>query len=208
MFSSSAATVDEFETTVFCPLTIDKMAGLFSEMIRSKAADQYDFGTSQQTGYGDDFRREKVSELTAEWKQQEISILIDQFVTSNGIKSGERIRSRLLSLREMVHEEEEGDADISPDSLRAFLTLLHQIPDARHPDITLTPGGMVYARWKGELESLFAVQFLTDEKVRFVVFRRNDHHSRLVNRFSGVDAVDTVLETANNACSVFDWILG
>jgi len=207
MFSSSAATVDEFGTTVFCPLTIDKRAGLFSEMIRSKAADQYGSGTSQQTGFGEDVRQERVLELTAQWKQQEISILIDKFVTSNEIKSGEKIRSRLVSLREMVQEEEGVGADISPDSLRAFLTLLHQIPGVRHPDITLTPGGEVYARWKGELESLFAVQFLTDEKVRFVVFRRNARHPRLVNRLSGVDAVDTVLETANKACSVFDWIL-
>lgn len=207
MFSSSSATVDESGTTVFCPLTMDKRAGLFFEIIRSEAADQYESGLSQQTGFGGDVRRETVLELTAQWKQQEISILIDRFVASNEIKSGERIRSRLVSLREMVQEEEGLDADISPDSLRGFLTLLHQIPGVRPPDITLTPGGEVYARWKGKLESLFAVQFLTDEKVRFAVFRRNARHPRLVNRLSGVDAVDTVLETANNACSIFDWML-
>jgi len=186
---------------------MDKRAGLFFEMIRSKTTDQYDPGTPQHTGFGGDVRRETVLELTAQWKQQEISILIDQFVESNEIESGKKIRSRLLSLQEMVQEEEGAEAGISPDSLRGFFTLLHQIPGVRPPEITLTPGGEVYARWKGELESLFAVQFLTDEKVRFVVFRRNVRHPRLVNRLSGVDAVDTVLETANKACSVFDWII-
>ena len=38
--------MDESGTTVFCPLTMNKRAGLFSEIIRSKAVGQYDSGIS------------------------------------------------------------------------------------------------------------------------------------------------------------------
>ena len=190
------------------PLSRERIICLFSKLFRIRAEDRLPAGeASVETGIEGDERREKLSELAVEWREQEIHILIDSLSATHDMNFIKATEARLLSLREMLREEEGPSAEFSLDSLRAFLAFLRQIPGVRQPSITLTPEGEVYARWKDEGVRLFAIHFISGETVRFVAFRPNPRRPRLVQRVSGVDAVDTVMSTANNACSVLDWVL-
>lgn len=190
------------------PLSREKITGLFSKLFRIRAEGRLPAGeASAETGVEGDERREKLSELTVEWREQEIHMLIDSLSATHDMNFMEAIKARLLSLREMLQEEEGPSVELSLDSLRTFLAFLRQVPGVRQPSITLTPEGEVYARWKDEGARLFATHFISGETVRFVAFRPNPRRPRLVQRISGVDAVDTVMSTANNVCSVLDWVL-
>ena len=184
----------------------ERIAGLFSDMFRHKAEGRAADEASAQTSIGGDERREELLELAVQWGLQEMHMLIESLSAAHDIDFIEAIRTRMTSLREMLQEEEGATADLDPDSLRAFVAFLHQAPGVRRPGITLTPEGEVYARWQGQGSRLFAVHFISGEKVRFVISRPNPRHPRLVQRVSGVDAVDTILGTANDACSVLEWI--
>ena len=205
---STSATAEPLMFTGPEPLSREKIAGLFSKLFRIRAEGRLPAGeVSAETGVDGDERREKLSELAVAWCEQELHMLIDSLSTTHDMNFVEAIKARLLSLREMLQEEEGPSVELSLDSLRAFLAFLRQVPTVRQPSITLTPEGEIYARWKSEGARLFASHFISGEKVRFVAFRPNPRRPRLVQRVSGVDAVDTVMSTANNVCSVLDWVL-
>jgi hypothetical protein len=190
------------------PLSWGRISGLFSELFRLKVQNQGGTGeVSTETGVPGNEWREELSELSAQWREQEINMLFEPLSAIQTADFGETIKARLLSLRTMLQEEEGPAADLSPDSLRAFLAFLHHVPDVRQPNIALTSEGEVYARWKGVGGRLFAVHFISGDKVRFTAFRPNPRRPRLVQRVSGVDAADTVLQTANDACSVLEWLM-
>lgn len=151
--------------------------------------------------------QEELTELADAWRKEEITLLIEQFLNWHILKNRKNVGERILQLREMFQEEEGSDADISPDSLRAFLTLVHRTPYEREPDISLTPAGDLYIRWRKDPKTIFSIHFLTDKIVRFMIFQPNDCHPEIVNRFSGIDAVDTVWTTFKNSSNkVHEWI--
>jgi len=204
----TSATAEPVMFTGPDPLSRERITGLFSKLFRIRAEDRLPAGeASAETGIEGDERHEKLSELAAEWREQEIHMLIDSLSATHNMNFMETIKARLFSLQEMLREEEGPSVELSLDSLRAFLAFLRQVPGVRQPSITLTPEGEIYARWKDEGARLFAIHFISGETVRFVVFRPNPRRPRLVQRVSGVDAVDTVMNTADNVCSVLDWVL-
>jgi len=189
------------------PLTWSRIGGLFSQLFYAKAEDQERLSESIiRTGVSENEWGEELSELTAQWKEQEIQMLLESLSTAHPADFVEMLKSRLLSLRSMLQDEEGPAADLSPDSLRAFLVFIHQLPGVRRPNMALTSEGEVYARWKGDNGRLFSLHFISGEKVRFTAFRPNPRYPRLVRRISGVDAADTVLQTADAACSVLEWL--
>ena len=195
------------ELTGIEPLSWGRISGLFSELFRLKVQNQRSTGeASTQTGVSGDELREALSELAAQWREQEIYMLFEPLSAIYTAEFCETIKARLLSLRSMLQEEEGPAADLSPDSLRAFLAFLYHVPGLRQPNTALTSEGEVYARWRGVGGRLFAVHFISGDKVRFTAFRPNPRHPRLVQRVSGVDAADTVLQAANDACSVLEWM--
>lgn len=210
---SSSAVADRFDFTETEPFSAEKISGLFKDMFLRKAerrkneGDRPDWDTSTQGVDFDDDRRDELLELRSHWGMQEVSMLLESLAPTHGRDFVERIKSRLVSLRKMVQEEEGAEADLAPDSLRAFVEFLRRIPGARQPNIGLTSEGEIYARWKGDGAELFAVHFLSGEKVRFAAFRPNPRYPRLVQRLSGVDAADTVVGIANDACAVLDWVM-
>lgn len=190
------------------PLTWGKIGALFSEMFCAKARNQQERPTEATTraGAAESEWNDEFSELSAQWKEQEIQMLFESLSTRHSSAFMEAIKSRLLSLRSMLQEEEGQAADLSADSLRAFLVFIRDLPGLRRPNIVLTSEGEIYTRWKGDNGRLFAVHFISGDKVRFTAFRPNPKRLRIVQRISGIDSVDTVLETANAACSVLEWL--
>jgi hypothetical protein len=208
LLSTAAYGPGQFGTMTSETITSDKMTGLFASLFLNRASDQTTPEALPNTGAGLEDRQKELMELGTEWRRQEVSLLIDQILKTSIFKHGKSIAEQISRLREMFQEEEGPGADISSDSLRAFLTFVHRIPYTRQPEISLTPGGEIYIRWKKDTSTLFSIHFLTDKIVRFVIFQANDHHPRIINRFSGIDAVDTVLETVkNSARKVFAWII-
>lgn len=146
-------------------------------------------------------------ELIKSWKRKkELSDLISQIRDLTEARHAERIALRLDYLRNNFAEDEAGERDISADSLRDFIKFLNLHPNIRYPEITLTPSGNVYIRWKGEHKSLFSILFLSSQNVQFVVFAPNERHPEIINHISGTETVDTVLEKLDKAYGVASWV--
>lgn len=144
-----------------------------------------------------------ILKLAKDWKKEgEMGYILARLQGSREIRHGERIVRRIRALRQMVRDDENEDSDISSDSLRSFFEFLILHPDLNYPDISLTPDGDIYARWKGRDRSLFSVHFLPQSRVRYVVFTPDRKRPDLMDRVSGTSSVDTVLETADRAYGV------
>ena len=148
-----------------------------------------------------------ILKLTEDWKKEgEMGYILTLLQDSREIKHGKRIIQRIQALRQMARDDENEDGDISSDSLRSFYEFLSKHPEVNYPDISLTPDGDIYARWKGRDRSLFSVHFLPQSRVRYVVFAPDRKRSDLMDRISGTSSVDTVLETADRAYGVIGWL--
>ncbi len=178
--------------------SVEKVGRLFYELIRNKTRviaeqpSQFRDYASQEELQG------QISDLNRQWISQEVSELISQIGQCCNMEQGVKITARLHSLRGMLKEEEGMDADISSDSLRALLVFFRRLETFTLPELSLTPKAEVYLRWKAGPERLFAVHFENHRRIRFTVFFPNPRHSDFVNRLSGIETVDTVLQTADN----------
>ena len=95
----------------------------------------------------------------------------------------------------MAMEEEAGLWDASSgESLRKMLMFLESVPELRQPVVTITPAGTFRAEWTLGSDSHFAIDFLPDGQVRFVVFCPNPRHPARVQRLAGLSDWDTVME--------------
>ena len=105
---------------------------------------------------------------------------------SGGLPYRERLAWRLDLLLEALGEEGEEWQEGSPESLRQMLLFLQEVPDFRCPTVTVTPSATFRAQWQAGQDQHFAVDFLPDGQVRFVVFAPDPHHPDRVQRVSGV----------------------
>jgi len=144
--------------------------------------------------------------LTDQWRRQEVTHRIERIKTCTDFETGEKIAARLAALREMLKEEEGPEADISTESLRALQLFLQAAGSVRSPEITLTPEAEVYLRWKAGRDRLFAVHLVNGRMVRYAIFAPSPRHPRFVRRLSGIEAADTVLETAGNVFPDLEWL--
>ncbi len=146
-----------------------------------------------------------VFKLAEDWKKEgEMGYILTLLQDSHEIKHGKRIIQRIRTLRQMALDDEDGD--ISSDSLRSFYEFLSMHPEVNYPDISLTPDGDIYARWKGRDRSLFSIHFLPQSRVRYIVFAPDRKRPDLMDRVSGSGSVYTVLETADRAYGVGGWV--
>ena len=110
----------------------------------------------------------------------------------------ERLARRLEFLLEAPEEEGEEWGEHSPESLRQMLLFLQDIPEFRYPTVAVTPSATFRAQWQRDKSEHFAVDFLPDGQVRFVVFAPDPRHLERVQRVSGVvsraDLKATVIE--------------
>jgi hypothetical protein len=98
----------------------------------------------------------------------------------------ERLARRLDFLLRTLEEEGESWSDHSPESLRQMLQFLEAVPELRCPTVTVTPFATFRAQWRAESSEHFAVDFVPDGQVRFVVFAADPGHPERVERVSGI----------------------
>jgi hypothetical protein len=103
-----------------------------------------------------------------------------------GLPYRERLAHRLDFLVAALEEEGETWGEDSPDSLRQMLLFLRAAPDLRCPTVTITPSATFRVQWQAGRNRHFAVDFLPDGQVRFVVFAPDPRHSDRVQRVSGI----------------------
>ena len=130
--------------------------------------------------------------------------LISLVQASSEIIHGAKIARRLKALRQMTIEDDDGD--ISSDSMRSFFEFLSRYPRCKYPEITLTPDGEIYARWKGPENSLFSIHFLFKSRLHYVLFAPDRKRPDIMDRLSATASVDTVLEIADRAYEIADWV--
>jgi hypothetical protein len=98
----------------------------------------------------------------------------------------ERLARRLEFLLGAIEEEEEAWSDDSPESLRRMMLFLQSMPTLRYPSVTVTPSATFRAQWTADPNKHFAVDFLPNGEVRFVVFCPDPRHPNRVERVSGI----------------------
>ena len=85
--------------------------------------------------------------------------------------------ARLRSIRE---EAEDHDIEVNNASVADFISLLHEIPDARPAELFFTDEGDLSAEWRTGPESHFELQFLGDGTVHYAIFAGNDETDDVV----------------------------
>lgn len=213
MLSATAIQTDCDYTTYFEPPTEERRNSLFTSMFRDKArraVQPHDVLNGLEYGVtGNSFPEKKsgpdtLAALMEQWRLLEIETLMQKIRSSRSVPVGECVSNRLRGLRQCFKEEE--GMDISLDSLRAVFSFLDRSIIALKPDVSLTPDGDVYLRWKRDAGHLFALHFRDDRRVRFALFIPNPRHLRKVSRYSGYETLDTVLDSADKLGSVRTWI--
>jgi hypothetical protein len=106
----------------------------------------------------------------------------------------ERLARRLVLLLSALEEEDEPWEESSPESLRHMLLFLETLPDFRCPTITITPSATFRAQWSPDSTRHFAVDFVPDGQVRFVVFSPDPRHPDRVQRVSGIASWENVMK--------------
>jgi len=147
-----------------------------------------------------------VFRATEDWKRRgELDHLIGLLQDSAEIRCGEKMARRVRALRQMALEE--GDTEMGTDSLRSFFEFLTLNPRLKYPEISLTPDGDIYARWKGPQKMLLSIHFLPESRVRYVLFAPDRRRPALINRASGTDSVYGVFQTAARFLGPTDWLV-
>lgn len=151
-------------------------------------------------------RRGIVIKAAEDWKRDsEFDYLVGLIEEETGIRHGEKLARRLRSLRRMALEDQ--DLDLAADSLRTFHEFLSLNPSVRYPEVTLTPDGNFYARWRDTDRSLLSIHFLPAARVRFVLFRPDRRRPAIRTRISGTASVASVMETVAGVSGDGGWIM-
>ncbi|MDY6909078.1 MAG: hypothetical protein SWC40_03890 [Thermodesulfobacteriota bacterium] len=193
-------------TTQFDLPSEDDVAFLFSELISCRAMENASATAESESLEKDEERQKSLFYLTDQWRRQEVTHRIARIKTCTNFDTGEKIAARVAALREMLKEEEGEEADISTESLRALQLFLQSAGRIQPPEITLTPEAEIYLRWKAGRDRLLAVHLVNGRMVRYAIFAPNPRHPRFVRRLSGIEASDTVLETAKNVFPDLEWV--
>lgn len=105
----------------------------------------------------------------------------------------ERLARRLDFLLDAAEEEGEAWSDDSPESLRRMVLFLQSVSALRYPSVTLTPSATFRAQWSADPSAHFAVDFLPNGEVRFVLFCPDPRHPSRVQRVSGITSWENLM---------------
>ncbi len=131
--------------------------------------------------------------------------LISNVITQLKVPFARRLAKRLDYLVEASREEYPHQAPMVPESLRDFINYLQSIPNVRYPSVVLTTNGNIRLEWRKARNHHFAVEFLGDGNVRFVVFAQDPKHPERTTRVSGLTSADSLLSIVQ-PYGVFDWV--
>lgn len=140
-------------------------------------------------------------------EESQVQELIFRIKRSEFISYRKGLANRLLALFNDAKEEDPDCVGITSGSLRNFNNFLNLHTNVKCPTISLTPDYNIYASWRGEQNRVFSIHFLTNEDVRFVIFKPNDRHPKRKIRVSGVATSDILMEIVESY-RIENWILG
>lgn len=104
------------------------------------------------------------------------------------------LAKRLEYLRVASIEEYPEQAPMSIDSLQCFLSFVKREPNLTEPDLVLTYAGNIRAEWHKSRKEHFAVEFLPNGQVHYVVFTRDPDHPTRTDRTSGLVSAATLMQ--------------
>ena len=90
--------------------------------------------------------------------------------------------------------------------LRGFIDFIQSIQNVSYPALVLTSQGNIRAEWTEASNKHFALEFLGDNNVRFVVFAPDPKERHKTNRASGLATIGSLPELVS-PYGVFHWIL-
>jgi hypothetical protein len=119
----------------------------------------------------------------------------------------ERLATRLERLIEISREEQPEQPPPALASVQDMIAFLAANPDLSYATTVLTPNGNIRLEWRRARDQHFAIEFLGDLDVRFVVFAPDPKRPFKVARVSGQAALDSVM-TLVAPYGVRDWSAG
>ena len=122
--------------------------------------------------------------------------LIDGIRRHPNIRHGVRLAARLEHLLAISREEQPAQAPPAIASLISLTAFLSAHPELVYPTTVLTPDGNVRVQWRRGASEHFAIEFLGDHDVRFVIFAPDPRHRYKTNRVSGSATVESVMTLA------------
>ena len=135
---------------------------------------------------------------------EKLTGIIDYIRSQTNISFGQQLANRLEFLVEIAKEEEPGETPIIPESLRYFINLLHLAPNLKYPDVMISPSRNIRVQWQVASNRHFAVEFIEDGDVRFVIFSPDPENLEKITRISGITSLDSLLEITQ-PYGVLDW---
>ena len=97
-------------------------------------------------------------------------------------------------MREVCIEEAPEQTPISTQSLQGFILFLQREKNLAEPDIVTTYTGNIRAEWHRSRKEHFAVEFLPNGQVRYVVFSTDPNYPSRTDRTSGVVSAETLMD--------------
>ena len=94
--------------------------------------------------------------------------------------------------RESIEEAPEQDP-ISVDSLQSFISFITKESRLGEPEVVLTYTGNIRAEWHKSRKKHFAVEFLPNGQVRYVVFASDPDRIARTDRTSGLVSAETLM---------------
>jgi hypothetical protein len=141
---------------------------------------------------------------TLDSKDVQVQELIYRFRKLCSIPYCQRLAERLLSLFNDAKEEDPSSLGIAAGSLHDFYYFLRLHNNLKYPSIFLTPDENIYASWKSGRNRVFSVKFLSNNEVRFVIFKPNKNYPEHTVRFYGTATADTLMDEIFT--DSLDWI--
>jgi hypothetical protein len=106
----------------------------------------------------------------------------------------ERLANRLDYLAKISQEEYPEQASIAPESLQDVVAFLESTPKLVYAGVVLTPSGNIQAEWRKGKNRHFAVEFLGNGDVHFVVFAPDPKDPYKTIRASGMATVASLMD--------------
>ncbi len=131
--------------------------------------------------------------------------LIISFVRNHlKVPYSSKLADRLDYLHEASIEEAPEQSPISVDSLQGFINFLKKEQNLGEPDVVLSYEGNIRAEWHKSRREHFAVEFLPDCQVRYVIFSSDPDYPSRTNRVSGLVSAETLMKKAE-PFNVLSW---
>ena len=119
-----------------------------------------------------------------------------------------KIAERIKSLYGMSQEEFPDQIPLSPQSVNSLRVFITQNKNFINPELVVTPEGNIRASWTRSSNKHFAIDFLPEGGVRFVIFSPGKRRSyNKIIRISGISTIDSILDHVEAlGLGIFDWI--